>query len=81
MPTTCHGVIPVLPLLNLDDVSLLLRRSAETIKSDLRRNPNAVPPCFHLPGTRLLRWREEDVSRWLSAHAVLQERRNQGGAL
>lgn len=52
-------------LLDLDELSVVLRRSPETIKKDLRRNPDAVPPRLQLPGTRLLRWRAVDVEAWL----------------
>lgn len=57
-------------LLDLQQLAELLRRSPETIKRDLRRNPDAVPPRLVLPGTRLLRWRAIDVSKWLEAHVA-----------
>lgn len=57
-------------LLDLDELASLLGRSRETIKKDLRRNPMAVPPRLHIPGTRLLRWRECDVDAWLAGHVV-----------
>lgn len=55
-------------LLDLAQLAELLRRSPETIKKDLRRNPEAVPPRLQLPGTRLLRWRAVDVDSWLEQH-------------
>lgn len=58
------------PLLTIVDVARLLGRSPATLKSDLLRNPQAVPPRVQLPGTRLLRWREADVEAWLSVHAA-----------
>lgn len=59
-----------LKLLDIDELGALLGRSRETIKKDLRRNPLAVPPRLHIPGTRLLRWRECDVDAWLAEHVV-----------
>ena len=56
-------------LLTLDDLAQLLGRSPDTIKKDMRRNPQAVPPRLMLPHTRLLRWRVCDVDAWL-AHFV-----------
>lgn len=56
------------PLLDLATLAELLGRSPNTIKRDLRRNPDAVPPRLILPGTKLLRWREEDVEAWLKCH-------------
>lgn len=58
------------PLLDLQALAQLLGRSPQTIRRDLRRNPDAVPPRLQLPGTRLLRWREADVARWLDQHAI-----------
>lgn len=56
------------PLLDLLELAEILGRSPHTIKRDLRRNPDAVPPRLMLPGTKLLRWRDEDVETWLAAH-------------
>lgn len=55
-------------LLDIYELAGLLGRSPETIKTDLRRNRLAVPPRVHLPGTRLLRWRPEDVKAWIAQH-------------
>lgn len=57
--------MPTPPLLTLDELATILGRSPETIRRDLRRNPDAVPPRIQLPGTRLLRWRAADVEAWL----------------
>lgn len=54
-------------LLDVKDVAFMLGRSPETIRKDLRRRPDAVPPRIRLPGTRLLRWRAIDVETWLAA--------------
>lgn len=55
-----------LQLLTLDELGAILQRSPETIRKDIRRNPDAVPPRLQLPGTRLLRWRASDVDVWLA---------------
>jgi predicted DNA-binding transcriptional regulator AlpA len=57
-------------LLDVFELGEVLGRSAETIKKDLKRNPVAVPPRVHLPGTRLLRWRPADVDAWLAEYVV-----------
>ncbi|AQV96471.1 hypothetical protein BJN34_21625 [Cupriavidus necator] len=57
-------------LLDIYELAELLGRSPETIKKDLKRNPMAVPPRLHIPGTRLLRWRQVDVDTWLAEHVV-----------
>ena len=55
-------------VLELKDVAALLARSPETIRKDIHRNPAAVPPRLLIAGTRLLRWRAEDVHAWLAQH-------------
>ncbi|MBC8748557.1 MULTISPECIES: helix-turn-helix transcriptional regulator [Paraburkholderia] len=57
-------------LLDIRELGELLGRSPDTIKKDLRRNPLAVPPRLHIPGTRLLRWRRVDVEAWLAELVV-----------
>ena len=67
------------PLLDLSALSRLLGRSPETVRRDLRRNPEAVPPRVQVPGTRLLRWREADVQAWLELHVAPSGASKQGG--
>ena len=55
-------------LLSVEELGLLLGRSPETIRKDLGRKPNSVPPRVRLPGVRQLRWREEDVEAWIALH-------------
>jgi predicted DNA-binding transcriptional regulator AlpA len=57
-------------LLDLHELSEKIGRSPDTIKKDFKRNPFAVPPRLHIPGTRLLRWREEDVDAWLAGFVL-----------
>ena len=55
--------------LDLDEVAAILGRSPETVRRNLTRNPMAVPPRLHVPGTMLLRWRPCDVQAWLDEYA------------
>jgi len=66
-------------LLNLSELAEILKRSAETIKKDLRRSPEAVPPRVLIPGTRALRWRVADVEEWI-ANLVTTETKEATGA-
>jgi predicted DNA-binding transcriptional regulator AlpA len=61
-------------LLSPSELADLLRRSRETIRRNLRRNPAAVPPRLEPPGARLLRWRATDVQSWLEAHVTSEGR-------
>jgi predicted DNA-binding transcriptional regulator AlpA len=55
-------------LLTLSEMAAILGRSPETVRRDLRRNPDAVPPRCTINGTRQLRWHEADVTAWLERH-------------
>jgi predicted DNA-binding transcriptional regulator AlpA len=66
-------------LIDLEEVAKLLGRRPATVRRDLRRNPEAVPPLLQLPGTRLLRWREADVWMWLDRIAARSVQSVEGG--
>lgn len=67
-------------IFDLEELAALLGRSPETIEKDIRRNPLAVPPRLHIPGTRLLRWREADVAAWLAEHVIRSEHSGNDGS-
>ena len=58
-------------LLTIDELSSYLHKSVASIRSDVSRNPHALPPICRLPGTKRLLWRVEDVERWLAKHVVV----------
>lgn len=60
-------------LLTVDQLSVFLQKSVASIRSDVTRNPHALPPICRLPGTKRLLWRVEDVEAWLEAHVVDSE--------
>jgi len=61
-------------LLRVEELAQLLHKSVASIRSDISRNPDALPPLCRLPGTKRLLWREDDVSRWLAEHVVSEHR-------
>lgn len=73
-PPAWSNDMDVQRLMDVEAVAALLGRSPETIKKDIRRNPLAVPPRLHVPGTRLLRWRPCDVQAWLDECAGKTQR-------
>ncbi|RPE82062.1 hypothetical protein EDC50_1268 [Vulcaniibacterium tengchongense] len=57
-------------LLRVEDLAKRIHKSIASIRSDVCRNPQALPPMCRQPGTKRLLWREEDVNRWLEKHVV-----------
>jgi hypothetical protein len=54
--------------LGVEELSVLLRRAVDTIRSDARRRPDTLPPRIVIPGTSKLLWLEEDVANWMKEH-------------
>lgn len=54
--------------IGVEELSALLRRAVETIRSDARRRPETLPPRIVIPGTTKLLWLEEDVLAWMKEH-------------
>jgi hypothetical protein len=65
------------PLIDIAELARVLKRRPQTLRRDMRRNPDAVPPRLVLPGTRLLRWRETDVATWIDMHATAPDTRSE----
>jgi predicted DNA-binding transcriptional regulator AlpA len=54
-----------LKTLTPEDLAPLLGRSVSTIKTDVRRRPQTLPPRLRIPGTNRLLWLEQDVVEWI----------------
>ncbi|CAB4158981.1 hypothetical protein UFOVP713_40 [uncultured Caudovirales phage] len=54
--------------MGVEELSVLLRRAVDTIRSDARRRPETLPPRIVIPGTSKLLWLEEDVVNWMKEH-------------
>ena len=51
--------------LDIDELALLLGRSANTIKRNIANDPCLVPPKMHIPNSLMLRWRAHEVESWM----------------
>lgn len=56
---------PIESLLTVEDLAEILRKSPHSLKSDLVRNPECLPPPVRVKGTKRLLWRRKDVDQWL----------------
>lgn len=52
-------------------LSEIIYRAVPTIKSDLIRKPESLPPRILIPGSKKLVWLEADVLLWLEKHREL----------
>lgn len=50
-----------------EDLAPLLGRAASTIKTDVRRRPETLPPRLKIPGSNRVLWLEADVHEWLDS--------------
>lgn len=55
-------------LLNASDIALLIKKSVLTIRKDVHRRPDTLPPRTILPGdARSLVWRQSDYEKWIAS--------------
>lgn len=54
-----------LTLLGIEELATVLHRSPKTIRSDVTRRPETLPPRVRVPGGRKVLWRAQDVAAWL----------------
>ena len=60
-----HMNINDIRMLHAEDLAPLLGRAASTIKTDVRRRPETLPPRFKIPGSNRVMWLEADVLAWI----------------
>lgn len=65
------GVPIELQIITPAELAMLLHRSVRTIKVDVTRNPQTLPPVFRPPGTKKIMFRLVDVQKWMEALAAL----------
>lgn len=58
--------------LDIEQLAAILKRSPHTVRSDVTRRPETLPPRIKIPGTRRVLWRKEDVERWMSEQVLQQ---------
>jgi hypothetical protein len=67
-----HGLMAGDDLLSIDDLARILHKSPASIRSDICRNLESLPPVCRLPGTKRLLWRRSDVSEWIAKFVQLR---------
>lgn len=67
--------IDTLKMLKAEDLAPLLGRAVSTIKTDVRRRPETLPPRLKIPGSNRLVWVEADVIEWINRQRELSKRR------
>jgi hypothetical protein len=77
-PQPSNSLVDGLQTLDVAGLSLIIGRTAKSIKVDCFRRPESLPPRFIIPGSRKMLWRVCDVKDWMDALAARQaEQRRQ----
>lgn len=58
------------PVSTIRDLARFLRLHEHTVRADLVRRPDSLPPRMHLPGRRSVRFLREDVIAWLNGNVA-----------
>lgn len=48
-----------------EELAPIIGRAASTIRADVNRRPETLPPRLKIPGSSKLLWLEKDVDEWL----------------
>lgn len=67
--------IDSIKILKAEDLAPLLGRAASTIKTDVRRRPESLPPRLKIPGSNRVQWLEADVVEWIEEQRKASKRR------
>jgi len=67
--------IDAIKMLKAEDLAPLLGRAVSTIKTDVRRRPETLPPRLKIPGSNRLVWVEADVIEWINEQRKESKRR------
>lgn len=51
--------------LDIDELAELMGLSPGTVMRKLSLSPAAIPPKMHLPASKMLRWRSDEVTIWM----------------
>lgn len=65
-------------LLDANDMALLIKKSVLTIKRDVNRCPESLPPRTIRPGSKILLWRQSDFDRWIASLPTASEAKKRG---
>jgi predicted DNA-binding transcriptional regulator AlpA len=60
--------------IRIDELSWILRRAESSIRSDICRKPESLPPRIKMPGSSRLLWLESDVLEWLKSNRQILDK-------
>lgn len=67
--------------LDMDELAKVMGLSSGTIRKKLKSAPTEIPPKMHLPGTKMLRWRHQEVESWMVETGRPHGMKHDGGVL
>lgn len=59
------GRSQLLDTIGVEELAQLLHKSVDTVKADVSRAPDRLPPRLDIPGQKKPIWLVEDVNAWL----------------
>ena len=62
------AVPPSLDLLNPEQLAAILRKSEASVRSDVHRAPERLPPRVIVPNSNRLLWLRSTVESWIAQH-------------
>ena len=66
--STLNSVDELPDVATIADIAKLLRLHVNTVRADLHRRPESLPPRLRLPGRRTVRFLKVDVLAWMNTN-------------
>ncbi len=54
-------------LIGIDELAKMIDRKRNTIRVDVTRRPDTLPPKVKLPGSRRVLFKKDDVKKWIDS--------------
>jgi predicted DNA-binding transcriptional regulator AlpA len=54
-----------LETIGIEEIAKILRKAPETVRVDVTRKPETLPPRLNIPGSKRVLWLRSDVNDWL----------------
>lgn len=79
--TQMRSVDDLPPVMTIKDLADFLRLHEHTVRADLTRRPNSLPPRMYLPGRRTVRFSKQAVIAWLAGGIAEETQPTQADAV
>ena len=68
---------PSIKTIGIEELSIILHKAVPSIRSDICRRPDRLPPRIKMPGSSRMIWLESDVVEWINQNRLQPKQSNE----